>query len=72
MSCEKGGTRRAAMEIKVGDIFESFLGVKDLSVKKIVNNWVVLESPDRKKQVLTGVDNLKVNLFYLKKENKGL
>ena len=60
------------MEIKVGDIFKSFLGVKDLSVKKIVNNWVVLESPDRKKQVLTGVDNLKVNLFYLKKENKGL
>ncbi len=60
------------MDIKVGDTYKSFLDEMDFAVKKIVNNWVVLESPDRKKQILTGVDTLKVKSFYLKKENKEL
>ena len=57
------------MDIKVGDTYKSFLDMMDFSVKKIVNNWVVLESQDRKKQILTGVDTLRVKSFYLKKEN---
>ena len=60
------------MDIKVGDIFKIFSDEKDYSVKKIVKNWVVLESPDRKEQILTGADNLNGNSFYLKKENKEL
>ena len=60
------------MDIKVGDIFKIFSDEKDYSVKKIVKNWVVLESPDRTEQILTGADNLNRNSFYLKKENKEL
>ncbi len=44
----------------------------DFEVKKIVNNMVVLESPDGKNQILTGVNTLKLKSFYLKKENKEL
>ncbi len=60
------------MDIKVGDTFKSFLDEMDFTVKKIVKNMVVLESPDRKKQILTGVNTLKVKSFYLKKENEEL
>jgi hypothetical protein len=61
-----------SMDIKVGDTFKSFSDETDFAVKKIVNNRVVLESPDRKKQILTGVNTLRVESFYLKKENKEL
>lgn len=60
------------MDIKVGDTFKSFSDEMDFTVKKIVNNMVVLESPDRKKQILTGVNTLKLKSFYSKKENKEL
>ncbi len=60
------------MDIKVGDTFKNFSDEMDFTVRKIINDWVVLESPDRKKQILTGVNSLKVNSFYLKKENKVL
>ena len=60
------------MDIKVGDTFKSSLDGLDFAVKKIVDNMVVLESPDRKKQILTGVNSLRLNSFYLKKENKEL
>jgi hypothetical protein len=65
----KGGT---AMDIKVGDIFKSSSDEMAFAVKKIVNDTVVLESPDRKRQILTGVNTLKLKLFYLKKKNKEL
>ena len=60
------------MDIKVGDIVKYFSDGKDFSIKKIVNNWVVLESPDRKEQILTGAHNLNGNSFYLEKEKKEL
>ena len=51
------------MDVKVGDIFESSSNKMDFAVKKIVDNMVVLESPDRKKQILTGVNTLKLKTF---------
>jgi hypothetical protein len=65
----KGGT---AMDIKVGDTFKSSLDKMAFAVKKIVNDMVLLESPDRKRQIVTGVATLKLEAFYLKKENKEL
>ncbi len=72
MSGRKGQGRRTAMDIKVGDTFESSSDEVDFAVKKIVNDMVVLESPDRKRQILTGVNTLKLESFYLKKEKKEL
>lgn len=60
------------MDIRVGDTFKNFSDEMDFTVKKIVNKWVVLESADRKKQILTGVNNFKVDSFYLEKEKKVL
>ena len=60
------------MNIKVGDTFKSSSDGVDFEVKKIVNDMVVLESPDRKRQILTGMNILRLNSFYLKKENKEL
>ena len=60
------------MDIKVGDTFKNSSDGVDFAVKKIVDNMVVLESPDRKRQILTGVNTLKLKSFYLKKENKEL
>jgi len=60
------------MNIKEGDIFQSSIGSGDLIVRRIVNNMVVLESQDGKRQILTGVDTLKLKSFYLKKEDKEL
>lgn len=60
------------MDIKVGDTFKISSDETAFAVKKIANNMVLLESPDRKRQILTGVDNLKLKAFYLKKENKEL
>ncbi len=58
------------MDIKVGDTFKSSWDGTDFAVKKIVNDLVVLESPDRKRQILTGTYSLTRNTFYLKKKNK--
>jgi len=60
------------MNIKKGDIFKSTIGSGDFIVKRIVNNMVILESRDGKRQILTGVDTLKLKSFYLKKEDKEL
>ncbi len=54
------------MKIKKGDRVESDLDGKDYRVTRIVNNMVVLESVNREKQILTGMDNLQI--FYKKKE----
>ncbi len=58
------------MDIKVGDTFRSSSDEMAFAVKKIVKDMVVLESSDRKRQILTGVGTLKLKSFYLKKENK--
>ncbi len=58
------------MDIKVGDTFKSSWDGVDFAVKKIVNDLVVLESPDSKRQILTRMNSLIRNTFYLKRENK--
>ncbi len=60
------------MDIKVGDIFKSSSDETAFAVKKIVKDMAVLESQDRRRQILTGVNTLKLKSFYLKKENKDL
>jgi len=49
------------MDIKVGDIFKSSS-----------DDMAVLESQDRRRQILTEVNTLKSGSFYLKKENGDL
>jgi hypothetical protein len=56
------------MKVKEGDIFKSFLSGQEYVIKKVVKRFVVLESQNGKKQVLTDVDNLKIKSFYIKKE----
>ncbi len=60
------------MDIKVGDIFKSSSDEMAFAVKKIVNDMAVLESQDRRRQILTEVNTLKLKSFYLKKESKEL
>jgi hypothetical protein len=60
------------MRIKVGDTFRKASDGMHFAVKKIVNDLVVLESQDRKRQILTGVNTLKSDSYYLKTENKQL
>ncbi len=58
------------MKIKEGDIFENSLDGVDFEVKKVVNNIAVLESQDKRRQILTEVNTLKLESFYLKKGRK--
>jgi len=60
------------MNIKEGDIFKKSSDGVDFAVKKILNNMAVLESQDRKRQILIEVNVLKLKSFYLKKERKDL
>ena len=60
------------MNIKEGDMFRKSSDGVDFALKKIVNDMAVLESQDRRRQILTEVDTLKLKSFYLKKEKKGL
>jgi hypothetical protein len=60
------------MKIKEGDIFKKSSDGVDFAVKKIVNDMAVLESQDRRRQILTEVSTLKLGSFYLKKERKHL
>ncbi len=60
------------MKIKEGDTFKRFSDGMDFAVKKIVKNMAVLESQDRRTQILTEVNNLKLKSFYLKSEDKDL
>ncbi len=56
--------------MKEGDIFESRLDGKEYSIKSIVNNMVVLQLLKGNKQIITGVDTLRIKSFYLEKEKK--
>jgi len=60
------------MNIKEGDIFKKSSDGVDFAVKKIVNDMAVLESQDRRRQILIEVNTLKIGSFYLKKERKHL
>jgi len=57
------------MKANEGEKFKSLLNGTEYIVKKIVNKWVVLESQDRAKQILTEVDTLAIKSFYQKKED---
>jgi len=54
--------------MKEGDIFENLLDGTEYVIKSIVNNMVVLQSKKGKKQILTGVDTLRIKSFYREKE----
>ena len=56
--------------MKEGDIFESLLDGAEYVVKKIMNKMVVLQSRKRDKQIITGIETLKIKSFYRKKEKK--
>jgi hypothetical protein len=60
------------MRIKEGDTFKKSSDGVHFAVKKIVNDMVVLESQDRERQILTGVNTLKSKSFFLRTENKQL
>ena len=55
------------MDIKQGEVFESSTDGAVFTVKQILRGMVLLESQDRKRQILTGVDTLKSTSFHLKK-----
>ena len=56
--------------MKEGDIFESLLDGKEYVVKSIVNKMAVLQSRKEDRQILTGVETLKIKTFYREKEKK--
>ncbi len=56
--------------MKEGDIFESLLDGTVYTVKNIVNKMVVLGSRKGDKQILTGIDTLKIKSLYRQKEKK--
>ncbi len=58
------------MDIKEGDMFKKSSDEADFAVKKIVNDMAVLESQDRRRQILTEVSTLKLKSFYLKKKER--
>jgi len=60
------------MKIKEGDIFKKSSDGVDFAVKKIANDMAVLESQDRRRQILTEVNTSKLGSFYLKKERNDL
>jgi hypothetical protein len=54
----EGRRTAAAMNIKEGEVFKNSIDGADFIVKKIVNEWVVLQTQDGKRQLLTGVYTL--------------
>ncbi len=57
--------------MREGDIFESLLDGMEYVVKSIVNSMVVLQSRRGNRQIITGVETLKIKSFYLEKERRG-
>lgn len=55
------------MDIREGEVFKNTTDGVDFIVKKIVNDMVVLQSQDGKRQILTGVRTLTSTSFYQKK-----
>ncbi len=54
------------METKEGDKFKNTLDGVEFILRKIVNRMALLESEDGKRQILTELQNLKMNCFYQK------
>lgn len=54
------------MQTKEGDKFKNAVDGAEYILRKIVNRMVILESKDGKRQILTEVDNLRINSFYQK------
>jgi hypothetical protein len=62
--------RERDLTMKEGDIFENLLDGAEYVVQNIVNKMVVLQSRKRDKQIITGIETLKIKSFYRKKEKK--
>ena len=60
------------MDINKGDTFKHSSDGVVFVVKKIENDFVVLESQDGQRQILTGMKTLDSKSLLLKKENKEL
>jgi len=58
------------MNIREGEVFKNSTDGVDFIVKKIVNDMVVLQSQDGKRQILTGVGTLTSTSFYQKKREE--
>jgi len=58
------------MNIREGEVFKNSTDGVDFIVKKIVNDMVILQSQDGKRQILTGVRTLASTPFYQKKEEE--
>jgi len=58
----------AAMKTKEGDKFRNPVDGAEYILRKIVNRMALLESKDGRRQILTEVDNLRINSFYQKME----
>jgi len=56
--------------MKEGNIFESLLDGAEYVVKDIVSRMVVLQSRERNKQIITGIETLKIKSFYREREKK--
>ena len=56
------------MKTKEGDKFKNAVDGVEYILTKIVNRMALLESKDGKRQILTEVDNLKIDSFYQKTE----
>jgi len=56
----------AAMKTKEGDKYKNPVDGAEYILRKIVNRMALLESQDGKRQILTEVDNLRINAFYQK------
>jgi hypothetical protein len=59
---------RAAMKTKEGDQFKNAVDGVEYILRKVVNRMALLESKDGKRQILTEVDNLRIDSFYQKME----
>jgi len=60
--------RGAAMQTKEGDKFKNAVDGVEYILRKIVDRMALLESKDGKRQILTEVENLRINSFYQKME----
>jgi hypothetical protein len=56
------------MKTRVGDQFKNAVDGVEYILRKVVNRMALLESKDGKRQILTEVDNLRIDSFYHKME----
>jgi hypothetical protein len=54
------------MKTKEGDKFKNAVDGVEYILRKVVNRMALLESEDGKRQILTEVDNLRIDSFYQK------